>query len=77
MTRSRVALLFAAVTIAAISPAFRAQAQSMPEHARAPASTELKLTIEGKTTTLSVADLSSMPQKTVTVHNEHTKADET
>jgi len=77
MTRSRVPLLFAAVTIAAISPAFRAQAQSMPAHAKAPASTELKLTIEGKTTTLSVADLSSMPQKTVTVHNEHAKADET
>ena len=77
MTRSRVALLFAAFTMTATSPALRAQAQSMPTHAKAPASTELKLTVDGKTTTLSVADLSSMPQKTITVHNEHTKADET
>ena len=77
MTLSRVVLMFAAVTIATASPALRGQAQSMPAHAKAPASTELKLTIEGKTTTLGVADLSSMPQKTIIVHNEHTKADET
>jgi hypothetical protein len=43
----------------------------------APASTSLALTIDGKTTTLSVADLKAMPQKTVKVHNEHTKMDET
>jgi hypothetical protein len=62
----------------------RSQAQtapmtSMPEHAHAPAtpSTSLTLTIDGKATTISVADLQAMPQKTVTVHNEHTKADET
>jgi hypothetical protein len=52
---------------------------SMPEHMHAPApvSTSLTLTLDGKATTLSVADLQAMPQKTVTVHNEHTKADET
>ena len=77
MTRSRVVLLLAAITIATTSPVLRAQAQSMPAHTKAPASTELKLTVEGKATTLSVADLASMPQKTVTVHNEHTKTDET
>jgi hypothetical protein len=77
MTRSRVVLFFAAITIAVISPVLRAQSLAMPAHAKAPASTELKLTVDGKTTTLSVADLSSMPQKTITVHNEHTKADET
>jgi len=66
MTRSRVVLLLAAITIATTSPLLRAQTQSMPAHTKAPASTELKL-----------ADLASMPQKTVTVHNEHTKADET
>jgi hypothetical protein len=51
----------------------------MPEHMHAPApvSTSLTLTVDGKATTLSVADLQAMPQKTVTVHNEHTKADET
>ncbi len=43
----------------------------------APASTSLTLTIDGKATTLSVAELQAMPQKTVSVHNEHTKADET
>ena len=32
--------------------------------------------MDGKAATLSVADLQAMPQKTVTVHNEHTKADE-
>ena len=43
----------------------------------APASTSLTLTVDGKATTLSVAELKAMPQKTVKVHNEHTKADET
>ena len=46
----------------------------MEEHAHAPStpSTGLALTIDGKTTTLSVADLAAMPQVTVTVHNAHT-----
>jgi hypothetical protein len=43
----------------------------------APASTSLILTVAGKTTTLTPADLKAMPQKTVKVHNEHTKMDET
>jgi len=52
---------------------------SMPEqmHAPAPISTSLTLTVDGKATTLSVAELQAMPQKTVSVHNEHTKMDET
>jgi hypothetical protein len=51
----------------------------MAEHEHTPStpSTSLTLTIDGKPTTLSVADLQAMPQKTVTVHNEHLKADET
>jgi hypothetical protein len=51
----------------------------MAEHAHtsAPPSTSLTLTVDGKATTLSVADLQAMPQTTVTVHNEHTKVDET
>jgi hypothetical protein len=55
------------------------QVTSMAEHAHAPStpSTSLTLTIDGKATTLSVADLQAMPQKTVTVHNEHLKVDET
>jgi hypothetical protein len=64
----------------------RARAQAAPKaesamaehnHAPAPASTSLTLTIDGKATTVSVADLQAMPQKTVTLHNEHTKAEET
>jgi hypothetical protein len=47
------------------------------DHALAPLSTSLTLTVDGKATTLSVAELQTLPQKTVTVHNEHTKADET
>jgi hypothetical protein len=52
---------------------------TQPGHAHLPAapSTSLALSIDGKVTTLSVADLQAMPQKTLTVHNEHTKKDET
>ena len=46
------------------------------EHVPAPASTSLTLTIDGKATTLSLAEFQTMPQKTISVHNEHTKADE-
>jgi hypothetical protein len=55
------------------------QTASMPEHAHTTSapSTNLTLTIDGKATTLSIADLQAMPQKTVTVHNEHLKVDET
>ncbi len=53
-------------------------AQTEPEHAHAKAapSTHLQLTVEGKTSTVTLNDLASLPQKTVTVHNEHTKKDE-
>lgn len=56
-----------------------ASGQSMPEHEHPKGipSTSLVLTVYGKTTTLTVADLQSLPQKTITVHNEHAKADET
>jgi len=47
------------------------------DHATAPPSTSLTLTVDGKATMLSVAELQAMPQKTVTVHNEHSKTDET
>jgi hypothetical protein len=64
--------------------AVEARAQTVPmgvmaEHQHAPAqpSTTLVLTMDGKATPLSVADLSAMPQTTITVHNEHTKTDET
>ena len=52
---------------------------SMAEHAHGTSmpSSSLILSVDGSATTLSVAELAAMPQKTVTVHNEHTKADET
>lgn len=58
--------------------AIPARGQAMPEHAHAKAalSTSLTLVIDGKATTLTVAELQAMPQKTVTVHNPHTKMDE-
>lgn len=68
-------LLFAIVLSGAASPALRSQ--SMHQHEKAPVSTELKVTVDGKTTTFSHAELAAMPQKTVTAHNEHTKIDET
>jgi hypothetical protein len=73
-----VSLCFAGVSAA------EAHAQTVPtggivehQHAATQSSTSLVLTVDGKATTLSVADLATMPQKTVTVHNEHTKTDET
>lgn len=68
-------LLFAAGLVMLISaPSF---GQGTVAKASAPLSTNLTLTIDGKTTVLSVAELLAMPQKSVTVHNEHTKTDET
>ena len=48
----------------------------MAKPAAAP-STSLTLTVDGKATVFTTADLKAMPQKTAKVHNEHTKADET
>jgi hypothetical protein len=52
--------------------------QTMPEHehAKAAASTQLQMTVDGKTSTITLAELAGMPQTTVKVHNEHTKKDE-
>jgi hypothetical protein len=69
--------------LVAFSP-IRAAAQNAapmgttPDHAHAttPPSTSLRLTVDGKATKFSVADLQAMPQTTVMVHNEHTKVDE-
>lgn len=40
-------------------------------------STALTVTVEGRSRTLTVKELEAMPQRTVTVHNGHTSADET
>jgi hypothetical protein len=67
-------LLLTATTMASVNA--RGQAMAGHEHAKTPVSVELKLTVDGATTTMSVADLAALPQKTVSVHNEHTKTDE-
>jgi hypothetical protein len=71
-----------AMCVAGFGSAARAQNASvmggmeMSKPASTP-STSLTLTVDGKTTTFSAAELKGMPQKTVKVHNEHTKMDET
>jgi hypothetical protein len=66
---------------AALAPIAYAQEMPMEHHAAAskPAtpSTSLVLTIAGKATTLTLADLQAMPQKTLVVKNGHTQAQET
>jgi len=73
-----IALFFAGMSTV---PSFAqdAPAGGIAEHVHAPTppSSSLTLTVDGKATTLSVADLSAMPQKTVTVYNEHMKVNET
>jgi hypothetical protein len=75
--------LFAAACLVMMSTmqstAQTAPTEAMAEHAHTPAplSTSLTLTIDGTATKLSIAELQAMPQTTVTVHNEHTKLDET
>jgi hypothetical protein len=74
-----IALCFAAPDNIRVHAQTASKPGVMVEHERAAAvpSTSLTLAIDGKVTTLSVAELQAMPQKTVNVHNEHTKADET
>ncbi|HEY0163144.1 MAG TPA: hypothetical protein VGB69_10730 [Edaphobacter sp.] len=50
--------------------------QEMHTHAKSAPSTKLQITVDGKTSTVTLAELAAMPQKTVKVHNEHTKKDE-
>lgn len=68
-----------ALLLALAAAAHSQTAAPMPEaHAHAPAlpSTTLSVTVAGKQTSFSPADLQSMPQHTVTVHNGHSNVDE-
>ena len=60
-----------------MAPPSAARETMAHEHKPAVASSDLALTVDGKTTNLSVAELQGMPQRTVTVHNAHLKVDET
>jgi hypothetical protein len=68
------------VMVLALSSGARAQQQAQPmarpSAAKAPLSTSLSVTVGGKTTAFSVAELEAMPQKTLKLHNEHTQKDE-
>ena len=80
--RMRLARTACLLLLVVSSPALRAQEHdAMPgmdsKTPPAPASTSLTLTLNGKATTFSSADLAALPQKTIKVHNEHNKADET
>jgi len=79
MRLNRGLLWLATIGIGIVLTGGVARGQTMPEHAHAKteASTSLTLTVDGKATTLSVTELQAMPQKTITVQNAHTKADET
>jgi len=71
----RVSAIFLAAAIAMQSSAI---AQEAMEHKPAPASTSLAITgLDGKTLTLTPADLKGMPHKTISVYNEHAKVNET
>ena len=60
-----------------------AQGQQQPAmpmdemHKPAPPAGPLQITFEGKSATWTTATLAPLPHVTITVHNEHTKADET
>jgi hypothetical protein len=59
------------------------QAQPMPAsetsamHAPAPQAGSLQITFGGKSAAWTATTLAALPHKTITVHNEHTNADET
>jgi hypothetical protein len=76
MSFNRLSLLLATVLGIVGTNVAHGQAMAEHQHAKSPASTELKVTVDGKSATLTPAELAAMPQKTVTVHNEHTKTDE-
>jgi hypothetical protein len=50
---------------------------AMPEKPPVPPSKTVSLSFEGKTATVSLTDLATMPAVTVTVHNSHRNVDET
>jgi hypothetical protein len=74
-------LILAAATLIAIATVGfngqRVRAQEM-DHSRATVpSTQLSITgLDGKSLTITPEDLAAMPQKSVSVYNEHTKANE-
>ena len=85
------AILFGLMGVAAIGTLARAQDQPLQKMPRIPTNKQtsrltaqvpappesLKITFGDKSATWTATTLATLPHKTVTVHNEHTKADET
>ena len=72
----RILAVFAAMSFLSVGASLAQGDMQAAKPASAP-STSLAVTVDGKTTTVSLVDLNALSQKTVKVHNEHTKADET
>lgn len=66
-----------ALVLSPVSSLLYSQTPAGHEHQKAALSTELQLMIDGKISTVTLAELATLPQKTVTVHNPHTQKDET
>jgi hypothetical protein len=76
------AIFFGLMSVAAIGAQAQNQAAPMGDmgdmHKKpAPPAGPLQITFGEKTATWTPATLAALPHKTITVHNEHTKADET
>jgi hypothetical protein len=79
-TRSLAASLIVAIVLISGPATSHSQAPGGVDMSAKPKtlpSTSLTLTIDGKATVFSPADLLAMPQKTVSVHNAHANMDET
>ena len=73
----RAALLISLAAPGSLALTAQSQGMSMPVgKASVPANSSLKVTVNGQTNTLTLAELKALPPKTVTFHNVHTKADE-
>ena len=71
------AVLAVATAMAQNAPQSMPMGQMGEMHKPAPPAGPLAITFADKSSTWTAATLASLPHKTVTVHNEHTKADET
>lgn len=76
MRISRFAVILALV-LSHPSSFLHSQTPTGHEQQKAVPSTELQLTIGDNATTITQAELATLPQKSVTVHNPHTNKDET
>jgi hypothetical protein len=75
--RNLFSFLLTVVLVASVTNIAYGQAAAEHAHAKTVPSSALKITVDGKSSTVTLTELATMPQKTLTIHNEHTKTDET